>query len=156
MCILNMFCMIQITTRCKKWMFSFCWVEPGWILFMCINPAVSSIITDLHLIIMSYDESMWMWKHHVSWTLCWEQQKLYQTDETFTCYTKSTRQFLRFAECLLSEEQTGGVCMWGWRPCLFFFPWFMHHPQRSQRSFKYCLSSYTRLTFASESVRALK
>lgn len=48
------------------------------------------------------------------------------------------------------------VCMWGWRPCLFFFPWFMHHPQRSQRSFKYCLSSYTRLTFASESVRALK
>lgn len=67
----------------------------------------------------------------------------------FICTTKK---FLRFAECLLSEEQTGGVCMWGWRPCLFFFPWFMHHPQRSQRSFKYCLSSYTRLTFSSESV----
>lgn len=28
----------------------------------------------------------------------------------------------------------------------------MHHPQRSQRSFKYCLSSYTHLTFSSESV----
>lgn len=28
----------------------------------------------------------------------------------------------------------------------------MHHPQRSQRSFKYCLSSHTRLTFSSESV----
>lgn len=89
----------------------------------------------------------------VSWSL-WKYRSCHSQRDYHLSYArqKSTRQFLRFSECLLSEEQTGGVCMWGWRPCLFFFPWFMHHPQRSQRSFKYCLSSCTRLTFSSESV----